>query len=112
MSETLYINNALLPNTIISMILPAFETQSVTAGVGRLRRADASSRSRVNPAFLDIDVGADHPAGPASVHCQVDVGARGVLQYLQTVSAINNVNPPSPESRPQGRLVSVHDLCL
>ena len=91
MSETLYIYNALLP-TITIRIPPAFDTVSVTVGVGRLRRADASSGSRGNPGFLPIDVGADPPGGRASAHSQIFVGARGVLQHLQTVNAINNVN--------------------
>ena len=91
MSETLYIYNALLIYTIIS-ILPAFDTRPVTVGVGGLRRADSSSGSRSDPAALPIDVSADSPAGRASGHFQIFVGARGVLQHLQTVNAINNVN--------------------
>ena len=91
-TETLNINNPLPKNTIIS-ILPAFDTQSVTAGVGCLRRADASSGSRVNPAAVQpIDVGTNHPVGRAGVDRQILLGARGVLQHLQTVNAINNVN--------------------
>ena len=92
MSETLYIYNALLRNTIISSIPPAFDTQSVTAGVGGLRRADASSGTRLDPASLPIDVGADPPSGLTSGDSQILLGARGVLQHLQTVNAINNVN--------------------
>ena len=90
MSETLYIYNALLP-TIIS-ILPAFDTRPVTEGVGCLRRADAPSGGRDDPASLSIDVGTDSPHGLASDHFQIFVGARGVLQHLQTFNAINNAN--------------------
>ena len=91
MTETLYIYNALIP-TITIIIQPAVDSVPDTAGIGLLRRTDASSRSRLNPAFLPIDVREDPPGGRASGHCQIFVGARGVLKHLQTVNAINNVN--------------------
>ena len=92
-SETLYIYNPLLPRTKNPLIIPpAFDTRQVTARVGRLRRADASSGTRSDPAIVPIDVGADSPVGPTSCDCQILLGARGVLQHLQTVNAINNVN--------------------
>ena len=89
-SETLYIYNPLLPT--ITIIPPAFDTRPDTAGDGGLRRADASSGSWGDPAIAPIDVGADPPGGRVSVDSQIVVGARGVLQHLQTVNVINNVN--------------------
>ena len=96
-SETLYIYNALLPRTrTISIIPPAFDTESVTAGVGGLCRAEASGEGGFNADSLPIAGGAEPPVGLVVLtnigHYQVFVGARGVLQHLQTVNAINNVN--------------------